>query len=58
MARKTKKEWIEWFNSIDDDVEIEINLSYGKVSEGGKLRKITIYGQCEINKNIRGYDKG
>ena len=44
MARKTKKEWIEWFNSIDDDVEIEINLSYGKVSEGGKLKKITIYG--------------
>lgn len=44
MAKKTKKEWIEWFNSIDDDTEIDLKISYGKVSEGGKLKKITIYG--------------
>ena len=43
VARKTKKEWIEWFKSIDDDVQIEFNLSYGKESEGDKLKKITIY---------------
>ena len=42
MAKKTKKEWIEWFNSIDDDVEIEIKLFYSKHSENGKLKKITI----------------
>lgn len=43
MAKKTKKEWIEWFNSLDDDVEIEFNVAYSsKHSENGKLEKITI----------------
>lgn len=44
MAKKTKKEWIEWFNSIDDDVEIDLKLYFGKETKGGKLKKITIYG--------------
>lgn len=42
MAKKTKKEWIEWFNSIDDDVVIELDVAYLKSSENGKLKKITI----------------
>jgi hypothetical protein len=42
MAKKTKKEWIEWFNSIDNDVEIEFKISYSTYSENGKLKKITI----------------
>ena len=45
MATKTKKEWIELFNSIDDDVEIEIAIADYKHYENGKLKKIgiTIY---------------
>ena len=43
MTKKTKKEWIEWFNSLDDDVEIEFNVAYSTHSENGKLKKITIY---------------
>jgi len=45
MAKKTKKEWIEWFNSIDDDVEIEIAIAYSKHYKNNKLKKIgiTIY---------------
>lgn len=42
MAKKTKQEWIKWFNSLDDDVEIEFNIAYSKHSENGKLKKITI----------------
>lgn len=42
MTKKTKKEWIEWLNSLDDDVEIEFNIPYSKYSENGKLKKITI----------------
>lgn len=42
MAKKTKKEWIEWFKSLDDDVVIEFRISYCKHSENGKLKKITI----------------
>lgn len=40
MAKKTKKEWIEWFNSFDDDIEIEFKIAYSKHSENGKLKKI------------------
>lgn len=40
--KKTKKEWVEWFKSIDDDVEIDIQIAYSKYSEKGKLKKITI----------------
>ena len=45
MATKTKKEWIELFNSIDDDVEIEIAIAHSRHYEKGKLKKIgiTIY---------------
>ena len=43
MSKKTKKEWIELFNSLDDDVEIEFNVDYITHSENGKLKKITIY---------------
>ena len=43
MAKKTKKEWIEWFNSLDDDVEIEFRFDWGSESNDGKLKKITIY---------------
>ena len=42
MAKKTKKEWIKWFNSLDDDVEIEFKIAYSKCSENGKLKNITI----------------
>ena len=42
MVTKTKKEWIELFNSIDDDVEIEIAVAYSKHYEKGKLKKIGI----------------
>jgi len=40
---KTKREWIEWFNSLDDDVEIEFNvIGVSKHWEKGKLKKIGI----------------
>lgn len=40
---KTKREWIEWFNSLDDDVEIEFNvLGVSRHWEKGKLKKIGI----------------
>lgn len=42
MAKKTKREWIEWFNSLDDDVEIEFQITWGTESHNGKLKKITI----------------
>ena len=44
MAKKTKREWIEWFNSLDDDVEIDFQIIWGSHSHNGKLEKITIYG--------------
>ena len=44
MATKTKKEWIKLFNSIDDDVEIELYIEHSEYYENGKLKKITIYG--------------
>lgn len=43
MPKKTKKEWIEWFNSIDDNVEIDLRIDYSTTSKYGKLEKITIY---------------
>lgn len=42
METKTKKEWIELFNSIDDDVEIEIAILQSRHYEHGKLKKIGI----------------
>ena len=42
MAKKTKREWLEWFNSLDDDVEIEFSVCYSKFSRNGKLKKITV----------------
>jgi hypothetical protein len=40
---KTKREWIEWFNSLDDDVEIEFNvIGVSRHWEKGKLKKIGI----------------
>ena len=41
--KKTKKEWLEWFNSIEDDVEIDIQVDYCFHSENDKLKKITLY---------------
>ena len=43
MAKKTKKEWVEWFNSLDDDVIIDLQIDWSKHSENGELKKITIY---------------
>lgn len=43
MPKKTKREWIEWFNSLDDDVEIDLRVSWGSESHKGKLKKVTIY---------------
>ena len=41
--KKTKKEWVKWFNSLDDDVEIEIIVSYStECDEKGKLKKLKI----------------
>ena len=44
--KKTKKEWIKWFNSLDDDVEIEFNvLAVSRHWKKEKLKKISIvYG--------------
>ena len=44
MSKKTKRQWIEWFNSLDDDVEIEFQIGWETESHDGKLEKITIYG--------------
>lgn len=41
--KKTKKEWIEWFNSLDDNVEIDLQLGFGTCSYEEKLEKVTIY---------------
>ena len=41
--KKTKKEWVKWFNSLDDDTEIEIIVSYStECDENDKLKKIKI----------------
>ena len=39
MIAKTKKELVELFNSLDDDVEIEFNV-VSRRFEKGKLKKI------------------
>ena len=38
--KKTKKEIVEWFNLLDDDVEIEFNVAISRHWEKGKLKKI------------------
>jgi hypothetical protein len=40
--KKTKRELVEWFNSLDDDVEIEFDLLVSRHFEKGKLKKIGI----------------
>ena len=40
--KKTKREIVEWFNSLDDDVEIEFNVLVSRHCENGKLKKIGI----------------
>ena len=40
--KKTKRELVEWFNLLDDDVEIEFNVLVSKHWENGKLKKIGI----------------
>jgi hypothetical protein len=40
--KKTKKELIELFNSLDDDVEIEFCIAVSRHYEKGKLKKIRI----------------
>lgn len=40
--KKTKKELVEWFNSLDDDVEIEFSVAISRHWEKGKLKKIGI----------------
>lgn len=41
--KKTKKEWVKWFNSLDDDVEVEFDISaVSRHWEKGKLKKIKI----------------
>ena len=38
--KKTKGELVEWFNSLDDDVEIEFKVAVSRHWENGKLKKI------------------
>ena len=40
--KKTKREIVELFNSLDDDVEIEFNVLVSRHWENGKLKKIGI----------------
>lgn len=40
--KKTKKELIEWFNSLGDDVEIEVKVAVSRHWEKGKLKKVGI----------------
>lgn len=40
--KKTKKEIVELFNSLDDDVEIEFNVLVSRLWENEKLKKIGI----------------
>ena len=38
--KKTKRELVEWFDSLDDDVEIEFKVSVSRHWANGKLKKI------------------
>lgn len=40
--KKTKRELVELFNSLGDDVEIEFNVAISRHWEKGKLKKIGI----------------
>lgn len=40
--KKTKREIVELFNSLDDDVEIEFNVLVSRLWENEKLKKIGI----------------
>lgn len=40
--KKTKREIVEWFNSLDDNVEIEFNVLISRHYINGKLKKIGI----------------
>ena len=40
--KKTKREIVELFNSLDDDVEIEFSVAISRHWEKGKLKKIGI----------------
>ena len=40
---KTKREWIEWFNSLDDDTQIRIIIACSiEKEENGKVKKVVI----------------
>ncbi len=52
MIAKTKKELVELFNSLDDDVEIEFNV-VSRRFEKGKLKKIGFsFAQHYLTENI------
>lgn len=40
--KKTKREIVELFNSLDDDVEIEFDVLVSRLWENEKLKKIGI----------------
>jgi len=40
--KKTKRELVELFNLLDDDVEIEFNVAVSRHWVNGKLKKIGI----------------
>ena len=40
--KRTKKEWVEWFKSLDDDAEIELVITHGETYENGKLKRMVI----------------
>lgn len=40
--KKTKREIVELFNSLDDDVQIEFDVLVSRLWENGKLKKIGI----------------
>ena len=41
--KKTKKEWVEWFKSLDDNVEIELIVSYRATYDNSKVKQIRVY---------------
>lgn len=42
--KKTKKEWVEWFKSLDDNVEIELIVSYSaSYDNNSKVKQIRVY---------------
>ena len=47
QVTKTKKEWIEWFNSLDDDVEITFDILHKVHEEDGKVKAIKIYRKID-----------